>query len=348
MSIVHAGAESASKRVAGRAGAPAAIVDQAARLRALMAGRRAEPEPARLEPHVSEPARTPRRRWAPIITITSGKGGVGKTSTTVNLAIALAECGLRVTLLDADLGMANADVMCGLSPSRRLDLALPASPGRAGVPLRDLEIEAPGGFRLVPGAIGVPRMADLSAEQRDALVERLSELERGSDLVLVDTGAGLSPGVTWLGAAADHVLVLATPDPASITDAYAMIKCLVPMRAQRAESNLHESGKRSAARAGAPDAVDASCAAIGGSERLALVMNQVAGPREAIAVSERIGSVCRRFLGMAPNLVGYVRHDVRAIRAVRARVPLLLASPRSRAARDIRRLAATMRAAVGI
>jgi len=256
-------------------------------------------------------------RTVPIIAIGSGKGGVGKTNTAVNLSIALASLGLRATLIDADLGMANADVMCGIMPGRRLDQAISSrSPFQADPPSRTLAqiaLAAPGGFRLVPGTAGASRMADLSESDRLSLLDQFAALESDSDVLIVDTGAGLSPGVTTFLSAADLTLVLATPEPTSIADAYALIKCL-------------RSGLR-ASRHARPDAP------------IALVVSQARDEVEANAVHQRIDKVCRRFLGSPLALAGWIKSDAAVGEAVRRRVPLLLDAPGATAATDVHRLA---------
>ncbi|MCA9298653.1 MAG: AAA family ATPase, partial [Phycisphaerales bacterium] len=148
------------------------------------------------------------RRGAPVVTISSGKGGVGKTTLSVNLVVAFAPT-RRTLLIDADLGMANADIFCGLSPVRRL--------GSARV--EDLIVEAPGGFQLVPGAVGRHH------PDGDGVVRAL-ELVNTHDLVLVDTSPGVGRDVRRLIRTSDLAVVVVTPEPTSIADAYALIKCL--------------------------------------------------------------------------------------------------------------------------
>jgi flagellar biosynthesis protein FlhG len=253
----------------------------------------------------------------PIIAIGSGKGGVGKTSAAVNLSIALAAMGLRATLVDADLGMANADVMCGIMPGRRLDQAVSGSSSTfADSSIRTLSqiaIKAPGGFTLVPGAAGVSRMADLNESERLSLLDQFAALEAESDVLLVDTGAGLSPGVTTFLAAADLTLVLATPEPTSIADAYALIKCL-----------------RSGLRLNRRPRLEAP---------LALVVSQARTEQEAMSVHQRIDAVSRRFLKCPVPLAGWISEDIAVGDAVRRRVPLLLSTPAAAASQDMRRLA---------
>ena len=290
--------------------------DQASRLRAICS----TPSRGTGVPPVSTPppcASASLARAARVIAVSSGKGGVGKTNTCVNLSIALAQLGRRVSLLDADLGMANADVLCGLTPSRRLDAVL--RDPHAPVALSKIAVEAPGGFRLVPGSVGVEHMADLGPADRARLLAAVGELERESDLVVVDTGAGLSRGVTCFLRAADLSIIVATPDPTSITDAYALIKCVVSGGAR-----LHT---------GDPGAA---------SPRIVLLVNQADSEREARSVHARIAAVAQRFLSYRLPLLGWVAQDVRVIAAVRKRAPVMLESPRCQASRDLRDLALTV------
>lgn len=331
--------------------------DQATRLRALMEAvdrghppRAPRPEPipeARPEPR-QNPAHIIRHRTdlgprrARLIAFASGKGGVGKTNTCVNIAIALADMGKHATVVDADLGLANADVLCGLSPTKRLQHVvqgaetsnghLPSGAMRqaGAASMREIAIDAPGGFRLVPGAAGVARMAELTHEQRVRLLGGLAELERDCDLVLVDTAAGLSRDVITFMQVADLGVVVASPEPTSITDAYALIKCTLTERqiAQRAHHLRAENG------------------AHGVRPRLALLVNQVADEREAAAVHTRIAAACSRFLGYQLPLLGWIAQDAKVVAAVRKRRPFLLDSPRCRAADDTRRVAKALARAV--
>ena len=284
----------------GRQGIGTAPPDQASRLRALV-----EAMSGSASASVANPAS---RRRVPVIAIASGKGGVGKTNLAVNLAVALAGRGHRTTLLDADLGMANADVLCGLSPGRRLDSVL--RDGR-GPGLGSCVVDAPGGFLLVPGAVGVARIADLDAAARQRLISGLADLESRSDTVLIDTGAGIGRDVLSFAAAADRLLVVVTPEPTSITDAYGLIKCVVG-RARDQHSAI---------------------------PRVSLVLNSVASIQEGQAVSARLTATCERFLRFCPEVLGAIRLDPRVPRAVRARRPHLLRFPKCRASRDVHAIA---------
>jgi flagellar biosynthesis protein FlhG len=317
--------------------APNPADDQATRLRVILGIAPAAPSPQpHPQPHAQPaprhaPVRTPAiippaasrpDHTAKIIAVASGKGGVGKTSLSVNLAIALASRGLRVTLLDADLGTANADVLCGIMPHTRLDHlfspagGLYADGGRRSI--RDLAVKAPGNFRLVPGSAGLARMADLEPDDQAALVESLAELERDADIIIVDTAAGIGRDVTGFLDAADLSIVVASPEPTSVADAYALIKCVVMNRTEQWGS------------------VGAAVSP------LALVVNQAATPEEAAAVHAKLKAVCARFLGLDLPSLGYVAQDLRVSEAVRAKVPLLLRTPQTPASHNIRDLSAAV------
>lgn len=264
-------------------------------------------------------------RRARVVAIASGKGGVGKTNIAVNTAIALARRGLRVTLLDADLGTANADVLCGIMPAARLDHVL--GPGGLAVhdgakrSIRDIVVDAPGGFKLVPGSAGIGRMADLNAGERRWLVSALVELAAEADVVLIDAAAGVGQGVTSLLHAADLAIVVTTPEPTAIADAYALIKCLVMEQDQ-------------------PPSTE--------EDRIALVVNQTREPLEAFATHARIAGVCERFLGLRLPMLGFVAQDVRVAEAVRAQKPFMIMDPGAIGSRNIADLAVAIINMLGI
>jgi len=241
------------------------------------------------------------RRRASVIAITSGKGGVGKSNIAVNLAIKLTEAGKEVVLLDADLGLANADVLCNVDLP--CNLAHVIARKRE---LRDVMVRGPGGFSLIGGASGLAKMADLTDADRARIVSALAELEEQTDVILIDTGAGISPNVLAFTRAADQVLVVTTPEPTAITDAYAVIKVLGRDGLER---------------------------------RVSLLVNQVRSVAEARAVHDRIAKVARQFLGITIYDAGYVVHDEQVSLAVRKRVPFLINSPRCNASACMNQLA---------
>ena len=244
------------------------------------------------------------RRRASVIAITSGKGGVGKSNVAVNLAIKLSAAGKRVVLLDADLGLANADVLCNIDLPCNLSHVIARKKE-----LADVMVKAPGGFRLIGGASGLARMADLTDFDRQRIVDALAELEETADIILIDTGAGISPNVLSFTRAADHVLVLTTPEPTAITDAYAVIKVI-----SRSGGDGHLLGHG------------------GADRRISLLVNQARSPGEARVVHERIAKVARQFLGVSVLDAGYLYADEQVPFAVRKRTPFVLAAPKCPAA----------------
>ncbi len=156
-----------------------------------------------------------------VIAVTGGKGGVGKTNVSVNLSLALAELGRRVMLLDADLGLANVDVLLGLTPKHTLADVIE---GRCE--LRDVLLQGPGGIRIVPAASGTQSMVHLSPAQHAGLIQAFSDIGDNLDVLVIDTAAGIGESVVSFVRAAQEVLLVVCDEPTSITDAYALIKLL--------------------------------------------------------------------------------------------------------------------------
>lgn len=257
-------------------------MDQAYQLRQLVEG----PRPA-----------SPASQRAHIVAVASGKGGVGKTQVAVNLAIALAARNYRILLFDMDMGLANADLVLGLeSTASWSDLF----GGRRG--LDEIIMAGPGGMDFVPGASGVARMAGLSEFERHQLLAAIRRLENRYDLIVLDCGAGISQNVLTFAAAADTILIVTTPEPTAITDAYAAIKAFVWDRNNR----------RGADRA----------AGIG------LIVNMAESRREGRDTFERLAAVVARFLHLPVNDYGYILRDDHVPAAVRQRRPVILQYPR--------------------
>lgn len=257
----------------------AAFVDQASALRSLAAS----------------------QRRATVIAVTSGKGGVGKSNISVNLAIKLAAAGQRVALLDADLGLANTDVLCNVDLTWNLSHVI--SRKRE---LADIMQEVPGGFFLIGGASGLAKMAELTDADRQRVVDAMGELESKFDVILIDTGAGIHANVLAFTRAADHVLIVTTPEPTAITDAYAVAKVIVRDGQER---------------------------------KMSLLVNQAQNADEARSVYERISRVARQFLGVGLFDAGFVYSDTNVPMAVRKRSPFVVSAPRCAASACIGQLA---------
>ena len=258
-----------------------AMIDQATQLRSLV--------------------RQQRRQRASVIAITSGKGGVGKSNVAVNLSIKLASAGKSVVLLDADLGLANADVLCNIDLPYNLSHVIARKRE-----LHEVMVTAPGGFKLIGGASGLARMADLTDFDRSRIVESLMAVEHSADTIVIDTGAGISPNVLSFTRAADHVLVVTTPEPTAITDAYAVIKVITK------------------------DGLD---------RRISLLVNQVRSAAEGRMVHERVAKVAKNFLGVNVLDAGHLVMDDHVRRAVLQRVPFLLSAPKCAASFCVTQLA---------
>ncbi|TFG90592.1 MAG: MinD/ParA family protein, partial [Syntrophobacterales bacterium] len=162
-----------------------------------------------------------RNRAIRVVSITSGKGGVGKTNIAANMAYILSKMGKKVLLVDADAGLANVDVVLGITSEYNLQHVLS---GEKRLP--DVIVEAPGGFKILPAASGIQSMAELSKGQKLTLLEELNDLNEDLDFVLIDTAAGIAGNVMYFNMVANEIIVVVTPDPTSLTDAYALIKVM--------------------------------------------------------------------------------------------------------------------------
>jgi flagellar biosynthesis protein FlhG len=237
-----------------------------------------------------------------VIAITGGKGGVGKTSVSVNLATALAAASKRVVLLDGDLGLANADVFLGLSP--RYTLAHVLSGERT---LDEVLIQAPQGFLVVPAASGAADMANMGETQHLGLVQAFSTLAARVDILIVDTAAGISHSVLQFSQAAQQVVCVICDEPASLTDAYALVKVL---------SRNH------------------------GVSRFRVLANQVRMPGAGAELFRRFELVTSRFLDVVLEFAGEIPEDEYLRRSVREQRPVVDAYPSCPASRAFKKLAA--------
>ncbi|MBA1330886.1 cobyrinic acid a,c-diamide synthase [Candidatus Endoriftia persephone str. Guaymas] len=254
------------------------IEDQAAGLRRMV-----NPEPVR------------------VIAVTGGKGGVGKTNISVNLGVAMAEMGRRVMLLDADLGLANIDVMLGLHPEFDLSHVM-----RGERRLEEILVTGPHGMKVVPGASGVQKMAELSTAQHVGLINAFSELANDVDVLLIDTAAGISDQVVSFSRAAQEVVVVVCDEPASITDAYAIIKLL---------NREH------------------------GVSRFRVLANMVRTVQEGRDLYNKMCRVTDRYLDAMLSYMGSIPYDEQLRKAVKAQRPVVDGFPRSKAAQAFKNLA---------
>lgn len=243
-------------------------------------------------------------RSARLISVASGKGGVGKTNVAVNVAISLAARGQRVLLLDMDLGLANADVLLDVEPRANWWHVV-----RGQRDVREAVAPAPGGIDLLAGGSGLGDLADLSEFDRHRILRDVDSLAGSYDVILLDCGAGISRSVLSFGLAAETVIVVTTPEPTALTDAYAMIKVL-----------SRQAGERT----------------------IALVVNQAVSRHEGEQVYERIAGVAAKFLRLPVLDFGYVLQDSAVSAAVRGRRPVLLSHPGSAAAACLSAVAARL------
>jgi flagellar biosynthesis protein FlhG len=265
---------------------------------------------------VTEPNEVPQEMASPqgwvgpgpprVISVTSGKGGVGKSNVVVNLGLALAQRGLKVLLIDADLGLGNLDILLGLTPrftiqdvlSLRLDLA-------------DVIVEGPGGLKILPASSGIPELAILDEFQKLFLLNEMDHYTEDVDVVLIDTGAGISQNVIFFNIGAQERILVVNNQPPAIADAYALIKILVTQH---------------------------------GEKSFKLLVNGLAHYREAELVYRTLLRVTERFLGQGITLdyLGFIPHDDAVPKAVMRQQPILALYPQAPASRSFVMIAQTL------
>ncbi|MBI3803018.1 MAG: MinD/ParA family protein [Nitrospirae bacterium] len=211
------------------------------------------------------------RRQPRVIAVTSGKGGVGKTNVVANLAVALSRLGQRVLILDADLGLGNIDVLFGIIPPYTLEHVLLGQKS-----ISEIMVQGPGGIRILPTSSGTEEMTRLTEEQKLIFLSELDRLEEEVDIFLIDTAAGISSNVIYFNTVAQEILVVATPEPTSITDAYAIMKIL---------SRRYD------------------------EKRFNLLVNMVRSDQEGKEIFKKLSIVADQFLGVAIDYVGAVPFD---------------------------------------
>lgn len=247
-------------------------------------------------------------RSARVITVTSGKGGVGKTSMSINLAIQLKRLGKKVIVLDADFGLANIEIMLGIRPRYNLaDLMF------RGKEIQDIITYGPEDIGFISGGSGINEMANLTRDQVYRLIQKMYELDQYADVIIVDTGAGIGDSVMEFVAASAEVILVATPEPTSITDAYALLKML----------NRNSSYKK-------------------GKTVVKMVANQVRRHRDADELFEKLGMVVNKFLNIDIEYLGAVPYDDNMQKAVMRQMPLSMVAPNATAARSIEKIARSL------
>ena len=229
-----------------------------------------------------------------VISVTSGKGGVGKSNVVSNLAIALSAQGKKVLLIDADLGLGNLDVLLGLSPAYNLNDVLNGEKS-----IMDILIDGPAGIKIIPAGSGVQELTSLGQHQKLKLLDELDMLEEQFDILIIDTEAGISENVTYFTVAAQEIFVVVTPEPTSITDAYALIKLLATRYSEH---------------------------------HFKVLVNMAKDSEDALEVFRKLANVAGRFLDISLDYLGCVVKDEKVVEAVKRQKAVTELFPDSEAA----------------
>lgn len=228
-----------------------------------------------------------------IIAVTSGKGGVGKTNIVANLAFALTQIGKSVMILDADLGLGNLDILLGLTPKFNLNHVLTGEKR-----VSDITVQGPGRMHIIPASSGIQRLAELSKEQKLHFLTELSVLDQCIDVFLIDTAAGISSNVIYFNVAAQEIIVVATPEPTSLTDSYALMKVLSKEYSEK---------------------------------RFNLLINCALNVKDAMSAFKKLSLVTERYLNISLDYLGYILMDENVPKAVRQQMVIGEAFPNSHA-----------------
>ena len=245
---------------------------------------------------------------ARVITVTSGKGGVGKSNTAINLAIQFRKMGKRVIILDADFGLANIEIMFGAVPKHNLcDLIY------QGKNIRDIITWGPGEVGFISGGSGIAGMSNLSVDYLNYIIRNLAELDSIADIIIVDTGAGISDAVLEFLVASGEIIVMTTPEPTSITDSYSLLKAL----SRHSRFNAANS-------------------------QIKMIANRVEKESDGELLFKKLYAVVQRFLKLPMSYLGSVPQDMLLSRAVMQQVPVSLANPAAKSSQAYERIAARL------
>ena len=253
----------------------------------------------------TKPGKSKSKGKTRIITITSGKGGVGKTNVSVNMALAYARLGKKVVVMDADLGLANVNIMLNMVPKYNLYDMI-----RKGKTMKEIMVETDYGISIVAGALGISQIANLSDEERKNFISELTSLTF-ADVIIIDTSAGVSSNVLDFIAAADDAIIITTPEPTAITDAYGIIKIIATEY-----ENL--------------------------DMELKLVVNRVKGAAEAKKVADRMTNIAGQFLNLKVEYLGFIYDDPVVSHAVIRQKPFTVIDPRCKASICIHHIVSKM------
>lgn len=245
-----------------------------------------------------------KKTGARVITITSGKGGVGKTNFTVNLGIRFAQLGYRVVIIDADLGLANVDVVMGKMSKYNLSDVINSDKS-----ILEILEEGPSGVKFISGGSGVQDLIKLNKAQLVDILIKLGKLDDEADIILIDTGAGLSENVMSFVHAAREVILVTTPEPTSITDAYALIKTIT----------YRDKNKN-----------------------IKIVVNRADNPAEALNILDKLNIVTEKFLGVKLHKLGYILNDACVSKAVKMQQPFVQSFVKSEATKNLHSIAGTL------
>lgn len=248
------------------------------------------------------------RPLARVITVTSGKGGVGKSNTSINLAIQLKKMGQRVIILDADFGLANIEIMFGAIPKHNLsDLIY------QGKNIKEIITWGPGNVGFISGGSGIAGLSNLSREYLSYIVQNLEELDTIADIIIIDTGAGISDAVLEFLVASGEILLVTTPEPTSITDSYSLLKAL----------NRHPRFSRE-------------------NSQIKVIANRVNSPEEGMDLFNKLNAVVSRYLKLPIDYLGMIPYDNQLSKAVMQQMPVSLQNPSAKSAQAFEQIAGAL------